>query len=278
MKKKVAVIIRVFSRIEDALGLIHIIRTQWKSHEYTLFVTHNGKESGFVFPENSLDDVNLIEVKENSGHRTGAKDLLLASFDYLDADFDFIAFIESDFWLLNEGLMLEAIEANKDIASTIWVESRKSIAVDFFVVKPDFILKHKALFDWDVRSPETSFGQYLREHKAEMYIFQTLRPIHAPSSMRGSLKFLPFGSSYEGGRFRLFEEAKVLSHHVEELEKGIRTKRTLANKLAQKEIFSVEKVDTSYKLALFEKNIQKIARFFPQSAWFKKSYWQSLKK
>jgi len=277
-KKNIAVVIRVFSRIEDALGLIHIIREKWTSHNYTIFVSHNGKKSAHIFPENSLHGVTLIEVEENSGHLGGAGSLVYEAFDHITEDFDYAIFIESDFWVLDENLILEPLTNDFDVACSIWVESIKSMSVDFFILKQSYLAKNKELLNWGKSShteriyPENIVAEYYIKTQAKVYIIQSLRPIHAPSSMRKLVKVLPAKNSLCGGRFRLFPKASVVTHHIENIPNGIVRKKQIANALAQEEIF---KDVPPYTLRFMEKNIQQIARFFPQSSWFRKEYWKS---
>jgi len=69
----------------------------------------NGRESDCIFPANSLNNVTLIEVKQNSGHCDGAKELRLASFDYITPEFDYTIFILSFFGAFDENLILETL-------------------------------------------------------------------------------------------------------------------------------------------------------------------------
>lgn len=277
-KKNIAVVIRVFSRIEDTLGLIHIIREKWTSHNYTIFVSHNGRKSGFVFPENSLQGVTLIEVEENLGHLGGAGSLVYAAFDHITEDFDYAIFIESDFWVLDENLILEPLTSDFDVACTIWVESHKSMGVDFFILKQSYLAKNKELLNWGKSShaerifPENIVAEYYVKTQAKVHIIQSLRPIHVPKLETKLMRILPVKDSYDNRRFRLFPKASVVTHHIENIPNGIVTKKQIANALAQEEIF---KDVTPYTLRFMEKNIQQIARFFPQSSWFRKEYWKS---
>lgn len=276
-KKNIAVIIRVFSRIDDALALIHVIRQNWITHNYTLFVSYNGRGNGHIFPDGSLNGVQLIEFSSNSGHRTGAQDLLLASFDYIDEQFDYAIFTEADVWVLDENLILEALASDCDIATTIWVESRQSMAVDFFVIKQTYLAKNKELFNWKSLSPETAFSNYLTQHQASIHIFNSMRPIHAPKMMQIVLSFLHIGKPYNTGRFNLLSKANVLTHHIEDLPNGIVKKKALANALIKTDLFLLPKKTSHIQLNFFEKYIQQIGKYFPQSAWLKKAYWKSLK-
>ncbi len=266
--KNIAVVIRTYSRISDTVELVKIIKDLWKKHNYTLFIAHNGKKDGFILPQEVLEYAEIIEVENNLGHRTGAKSLVNVGYSHIKNlnNFDYILFIESDFWLLDDNIIHKAIQADKDISTSIWIEKRQSLGVDFFLVKKYFIDAYPNLLDWQA-SPETDMRDAFRLSKGSLYIFNELRPIHAPSLMRKTMKSLFKNTYYEGGRFRLFLDAPALTHHIEDLEKGMETKKNLANTLLGKKYFPE---NSAYALTFFERNMQKIAAYFPQASWFKK--------
>ncbi len=74
--KNIAVVIRTFSRVEDAKALVEIIQNYWKSHNYTLFVAFNGSSSGYELDNYIKENAQIIKVEENSGHSSGASDLV----------------------------------------------------------------------------------------------------------------------------------------------------------------------------------------------------------
>ncbi len=266
--KNIAVIIRVYSRVEDAKALVQIIKDFWNMHNYTLFIAHNGKKDGYVLDDETKDKAEVIEFNTNTGHRTGARDLVQKGYAYIkeNCEFDYVLFIESDFWLFDETLIDKAIQSGKDLATSIWIEKRQSLGVDFFLVKKEFIDVHPNILDWD-KSPETDMRDQFNKAQGSLFIFEELRPIHAPSLMRKTLKNFLKNTHYEGGRFRLFTKAKAISHHVEDLQYGIQTKKAIANALIEQNYFQNI---YSYSLTFFDKNAQQIAAYFPQASWFKK--------
>lgn len=276
--KNIAVVIRTYSRILDTLALIKIIKEKWKAHRYSLFVVHNGAADGHVFPENTLpEDVCYIQVSENSGHQAGASDLLVASFDYLSDSFDYTLFIESDVWPLHDDLLCEALEHDFDVATTIWVESKQSLAVDYFIVSQKFLLQNKAMLAWKTKNPEVEFKNYLLTTKAKIYIFSSLRPIHMPSFLNKMCKYIPVNVFPVWGRFNFFPKLQYLTFHIEMLPNGIFTKKQMANLLLGYEFFDIPIEIPSLRLTKWEFSGQQIARFFPQSSWLKKKYWKSFR-
>ncbi len=271
--KNIAVIIRTYSRVEDTKALVEIIEKKWKKNNYTLFIAHNGKKDGYLLEPCLSEYATILEYENNPGHRTGARDLVQNAYAHIENnnDFEYILFIESDFWLLDEKLILNAIEADKDMATSLWIEKRQSLGVDFFLVKKAYIDKNKELLNW-ADSPETDMKKAFDESvgtngKASVYIFDELRPIHAPSLMRKLFKSIFKARHYEGGRFRIFPKAMVVTHHIEDLVNGIEEKKALANALLEEEFFITEKKAT---LSYLDRNIVTIAKYFPNSAFFKK--------
>ncbi len=236
--KNIAVIIRTYSRVDDAKALVDIIRNLWTQHNYTLFIAFNGATDGYVLDKSLADSAEIIEVTGNLGHIPGARQLVQQGYEYIknNNEFDYIIFIESDFWLLDEALILEALASQKSLATTIWGEHTLSLAVDFFIVKKDFLDNHPQLISWPT-IPELDMRDELAKIGEEVYIFENFRPISVPSPMRQLLgSFLPETICF-GKRFVLFSEAKALSHHVECLKEGIVSKKAIANTLLNRQFF-----------------------------------------
>ncbi len=268
-KKNIAILIRTYSRISDTEALIHIIKTKWPKHNYTIFVVHNGENDGYLATEYIKKNSYYIQVKENTGHRTGAASLVKEGFNVLKTqeNFSHYIFIESDFWLLNDNLIdnyLRKTDKNKTkIAATIWVEKIRSIAVDFFIADAEYLKKNSQLLDWDNHAE-----QYVAKHLPyeELTIIDELRPTHLPRLARClnlSIQLV------DGGRFRIFPKAPALTHHIETLdpdkEKAIQIKKGLANSLAKTKIFpAIQDIPTPPKLYL-----QYFSKFIPQSWWIK---------
>lgn len=268
-KKNIAVLIRAYSRILDTEALLHIIKTKWIKHKYTVFIVHNGANDGHTATNYMKENSHYIQVKENTGHRTGAASLVKEGFNVLKKrnDFSHYIFIESDFWLLDDNLIynyLKKMDKNKTkIAAAIWVEKIRSVAVDFFIADADYLKKNSLLLDWDNHA-EQYFAKYIPHE--DLTIIEELRPTHLPKLAR----FLNLSIQLvDGGRFRIFPKAIALTHHIETLasdkNKAIQIKKGLANSLAKTEIFpAIQNVPAPQKLS-----IQYFSKFIPQSWWIK---------
>lgn len=268
-KKNIAILIRTYSRILDTEALIHIIKTKWVKHNYTIFVVHNGENDGYPATKYIKNNSHYIPVQENTGHRTGAAKLVQEGFNVLKTqeNFSHYIFIESDFWLLEDSLIdnyLKKLDKNKTkIAAAIWVEKIRSVAVDFFIADAEYLQKNSQLLDWDNHAE-----QYFANHIPSEYLtsIEELRPTHLPRLARClnlSIQLV------DGGRFRIFPQAPALTHHIETLdsdkEKAVQIKKGLANSLAKTEIFpAIQNVPLPPKLFM-----QYFSKVIPQSWWIR---------
>jgi len=264
----VAVIVRTFSRIRDVEDLLHLIRTRWTSCRYTVFVAHNGESSGYPATQVIREGSYYVQVENNEGHIYGARSLVRAGFEAARAmgGFTHYLFIESDFWLLDDSLIGQALCAMRDggrgVASTIWVERARSLAVDFFIVEAGHLHAHPELLDWDAH-PERYLGAVIPED--DVHIIRQLRCVHLP----GVLRFLPLHRYLiDGNRFRIFKDAPALTHHWETLDHDEDTamaiKEGLANSLVPGCFPGVDPVALPFGLSL-----PRLSLFVPQSYWFK---------
>lgn len=271
-RERIAVIVRVYSRLLDAEGLVRIINTTWTHHEYVLFVVHNGVADGYVASEALRAAGHYVPVEKNEGHIRGAAALVQAGYraarEY--GNFSAYLFIEADFWLLGDRLIDEALSSmrreQRPVASTIWVERYHSLAVDFLLVDGDFLRDNPDLLDWDDH-PERYLGTRL--YPDRVHILEALRPPHVPGLFR---LLIPFGArSSVKGRFRIFPKAPALTHHLENLHanplRAIAIKRGLANSLAGWRVFDDPPVRIPWQAAL-----QPLARFMPQSSWLRRRH------
>ncbi len=266
VRERIAVIIRVYSRISDAEALIHIIRTNWVHNDYEIFVVHNGEADGFLATP-LLKECNYISVNSNSGHRSGATDLVKAALNRISdsSGFNKYVFIESDCWVIDDKIITEALLGmkanNKHCAIYIWVPKRYSFAVDFFIIDSEFAKSHEELFDWDDH-PERYFSRVARK---ETYLMRNMELVHAPTILN-HFNLSPLVLSR--GRFRIFPKALTITHHLEEMgfednKKALEVKKGLANTLAKKEIFK----DVPFYRIPKDIHYKTIARFIPQKHW-----------
>ena len=276
--ENIAVIIRVYSRITDAESLVKIIKSTWTHNHYDIFIAHNGEEDGYHATQTLKDAGHYIHVPKNSGHLFGARDLLQFGYDAAlheqkaSSPYQSYVFIESDFWLLGDGLLDSKLSQmrrqKKSLAMSIWVEGIRSHAVDFFIVDAEYLAtKHKELFNWDDH-PEQHFAQLVHD---DALIINELRPTHIPSILR----VFPISTLVASlGRFRIFPKAPAVTHHLEEINSNdlslaLKIKQGIANTLLKEKVFEDAPNIEIPRSVLF----QKYGLLAPQSSWFKKAPW-----
>lgn len=266
-KDIVSVIIRVYDRMEDLVVCVESIRSYWSRYNYFLIVVGNGKANGFSVPEavrNTADRV--IELEENLGHIDGNAQLLLAGIEYIPIDSRFTIILEADTWMLSDELIeiyIRKLEKSESVwASSEWVKKYWSLGLDFSIIKTDFLKNNVNIFCFG-SNPEAYVCNYLREAGHSFVYIKENMPVHIPKSMR-------FMQNKFGGRFRSFPFSKMITHHIEDLEDGINTKKLLANYCLGKKIFPLGNsllIRIEFiKLVL----LRLMAISAPQSSWIRK--------
>jgi hypothetical protein len=265
----VSVIIRVYDRMEDLIVCVENIRTYWNNYNYYVIVVSNGKSDGFEIPQsvkNAADCV--IELEENHGHLKGNSQLLLSGIKHLPADSSYTIILEADTWIFSDALIdkyIKILDHSKSVwASSEWVKKYWSVGVDFAIIKTDFLVNNTRIFDFNTpREPESYVCTYLLDSEKSFVYIKENMPVHIPKSMR-------FIQNRFGGRFRSFPFSKMVTHHIEDLEEGIRTKKLLANYCVGKKMYPL---GNSFIIRIeFYKLV--VQRFFaiiaPQSSWLRK--------
>lgn len=268
MKKDIiSVIIRVYDRMADLTVCVESIRSYWSRYNYFLIVVGNGKVNGFTIPEqvrNSVDRV--IELEENLGHIDGNAQLLLAGIDYVPVDSRYTIILEADTWIFSDELIDRYVKMldNSDAvwASSEWVKKYWSLGLDFSIIKTEFLKNNTNIFRFG-SNPEAYVCNYLRKNGYSFLYIKENMPVHIPKSMR-------FMQTNFGGRFRSFPCAKMITHHIEDLENGITTKKLLANYCLGKKIFPLGNsllIKTHYIKQVL---LRLTALIAPQSSWIRK--------
>ncbi|MCX8083984.1 MAG: hypothetical protein N3C60_03585, partial [Calditerrivibrio sp.] len=125
--KKIAVLLRVYSRIDDLLANLTIIRKRWSigDRAYVL-VSSNGSRDGFHLPEEvyRLSDV-VVELDENLGHIRGNAQLILKGLEKIPDETDFLIILEADTWLLNDEIIKKYINIMSE-EKIVWCSSEWS--------------------------------------------------------------------------------------------------------------------------------------------------------
>ena len=263
-----SVVIRVYDRMADLIICVECIRKYWNTHNYHLIIVSNGKSNGFEMPEivkNAADCV--IELEKNRGHLKGNSQLLLAGIEQIPTDSRYTVILEADTWIFSDELIdkyINKLESSDSVwASSEWVKKYWSLGLDFAVIRTDFIINNIKIFDFGT-NPEAQVCNYLLDTNNSFVYIKENMPVHIPKSMR---RFIP--NKY-GGRFRTYPFSKMITHHIEELEEGIKTKKLLANYCLGKKVFPlgnsflIKIASYGYLLLRF------IAIISPQSTWIKK--------
>lgn len=223
---KVCVLIRVYNRVEDLKNCVRIIRDTWKHNEYHIIVVANGDEDGYIVDDETAEKVDLLlKIKNNTGHFSGNSQLLLAGLPHIPADYDYTIILEADTWLHGDGLINEYISqlSNSD---AVWASAQffryvLNLATDFALLKTTFIKAHTEVFQFD-QTPEYYVANYLHDNGYLFLYIKELMPINLPRY----IKKYPFAPT---GRFFIFPEGKMVTHHVESLKKGMEDKKFYFN-------------------------------------------------
>jgi hypothetical protein len=266
-KAIVSVIIRVYDRMEDLAVCVQSIRKYWDIYRYFLIIVGNGKINGFSIPETVKDSVDcVIELEENLGHIDGNAQLLLAGIEYIPVDSRFTVILEADTWIFSDQLIntyIRKLDNSESVwASSEWVKKYWSLGVDFAIIKTDFLMNNKGIFRFG-SNPEAHVCNCLLETGHSFMYIKECMPVHVPKSIR-------FMHNKFGGRFRSFPFAKMITHHLEDLDDGIQSKKLLANCCVGKNLFPVGTI-TLIKFEFFKLVlIRFMANAAPQSSWIRK--------
>lgn len=267
MNKKICVIVRVYNRITDLHECIAAIRNYWKKNSYHIVIVGNGKDKGFVIPENIKEMADrVIELDENAGHLKGNSQLLKEGIKYIPAECRYSVILEADTWIFTDEIIdsyIEKMEREEAVwASADWIDRKWSLALDMAVVKTEFLKKNEKIVDFTLH-PEAYVCNYIMDKREKFIYIKENMPVHIPKSMRWIY------NAYTG-RIRSFPKAKMVTHHIEDLKNGIEEKKYLANICCNEEIY----IDTKWKEGTIEYlkiNIYiLLAKIFPKSSWIKK--------
>lgn len=260
----IAVVIRVCNRLEDLAVCLDLVRTRWDRGRYHVVVVANGASDGFPLPPSARAAADtVVELPGNPGHRQGSAELLREGVARVPDECPYTVLVEADTWMLSDdvvGRWIRRLEASGGVwASAEWFERYWSLAVDFAIVSTDYAKGHPSLFSF-TRHPETWICNHLLDDGAAFRYLREAMPVHVPRSMRAWI-------SGQGGRFRSFPHARMVTHHIENLDGGIDEKRFLANVCAGSRIFET---GSEREIAAEHRRLCRVmaaARFAPRSRW-----------
>ena len=239
---KVAVLIRVYDRIEDLKYNLRIIADTWLENDYYIIVVSNGKNKGYAIDQESLRYINkLVVLEQNAGHRKGNSQLLMEGLKYIPSDCDYTLILEADTWMFQDSLISKYIlilqNSDKTVwASADWYDKYIALATDFAIVKSDYLRKTPKIFDFEL-FPECHVANVLRDtHAGFVWITENM-PVHVPSY---AFKY-PYIPNKER-RFYTFPKSKMVTHHIEFLKGGMEQKKSYFNILANCDYFEELKI------------------------------------
>lgn len=234
---KICVIIRVYDRIEDLENNLHIIKRTWNNHEYHLIVVSNGKIKGYTLTSDiyALSD-KVIELENNAGHLMGNSQLLMAGLNNICIEnYDYTIILEADTWIYTDDIInkyVNLLNMSEAVwASALWYDRFYSLAVDFAVIKSSFLINNKDIFKFK-EYPECAISNYLYDKKAKyIYIVENMNVM-----LPGYIKSYPYAPK---GRFNIFLNSKMITHHVEDLSNGMEDKKSFFNLICGYNFFEI---------------------------------------
>jgi len=265
-KLNISVIIRVFNRLDDLKICLETIRKHWLGANYFIIVVGNGKALGFDIDSSTqqLSD-RCIQLDTNAGHLKGNSQLLQEGMKHIPADSDFTVILEADTWIFSDAVILkytEKLKREKAVwASANWIEKYHSLALDFALMDSNFLKNNPQIFDFTVHA-ESFVCNYLR-HSGNNYCYMTeCMPVHIPSFMRRF--YNPFK-----GRMRSFTIPQMVTHHIEDLPKGMEDKKLQANIMLNRAEFPTP-LNSDLKTAHCKlRMIEILMKITPRSRWIK---------
>ena len=263
--EKVCIIIRVYNRTEDLKYCVSIIRDTWKSHNYFVIVVANGRKDGYVINEDTAGRSDLlIETGNNIGHFTGNSQLLLAAVPHIPADCAFTIILEADTWFFGDDLVAKYIHQMKK-ENAIWASAQffryvLNLATDFAIIKTALIRKMPEVFAFS-QTPEYYIGNFLMDRGLKFIYIKELMPVSLPRYAR---KY-PFAPT---GRFFVFPNGRMVSHHVEHLKNGMAEKKFYFNAVAGRRYFDVPDKYPSWLILAFLRLLSSLSVLMPYKSWF----------
>jgi hypothetical protein len=231
---KIAVLIRVYDRIEDLKYNLRIISGTWKENDYYVIVVSNGKNNGFgVLPESQPLVDKLIVLDENAGHRRGNSQLLMGGVEHIPSDCEYTLILEADTWMYGDGIISKYAELLSKSefavwASADWYDKHYALATDFAIVKTHYIIRNPGIFDFEF-FPECHISNFLRDTNAGYIWIRENMPVHVPSYIKYKYPYVP---NIKEGRFYVFPKSRMVTHHIEFLKGGMMQKKRYFNIIA----------------------------------------------
>ncbi len=237
---KVAILIRVYDRVEDLKHNLRIISDTWKENDYYTIVVSNGKNNGYEVTPDSLPLIDkLVILEENAGHRRGNSQLLMEGIKYIPSDCKYTLILEADTWMYCDSVISKytSLLDKSDFAvwaSADWYDKYYALATDFAIIKTQYIIKNPGIFDFEL-FPECHISNFLRDTNAGYLWIKENMPVHVPSYVKYKYPYIP---NIKEGRFYVFPKSKTVTHHIEYLKGGMEQKKRYFNIIADYNYFT----------------------------------------
>jgi len=237
---KVAVLIRVYDRIEDLKYNLQIISDTWKENQYFIIVVSNGKNNGYEILPESLPLIDkLVILQENAGHRKGNSQLLMEGAKYIPGDCEYTLILEADTWIYTDKLVSKyarILSGNPNVvwASADWYDKYYSLATDIALIKTAYIKQNPGIFDFEL-FPECHIANFLRDTGVRYVWITENMPVHVPSYVKWGYPYIP---NIKEERFYVFPKSKMATHHIEFLRGGMMQKKRYFNILSDCDYFA----------------------------------------
>lgn len=237
---KVAILIRVYDRVEDLKHNLQIISDTWKENDYYTIVVSNGKSNGYEVTPDSLPLIDkMVTLEENAGHRRGNSQLLMEGIKYIPSDCKYTLILEADTWMYGDRVISKytSLLDKSDFAvwaSADWYDKYYALATDFAIIKTQYIIKNPGIFDFEL-FPECHISNFLRDTNAGYLWIKENMPVHVPSYVKYKYPYIP---NIKEGRFYVFPKSKTVTHHIEYLKGGMEQKKRYFNIIADYNYFT----------------------------------------
>jgi len=273
----VAVLIRVYDRVEDLKYNLGILIDTWLRNNYYVIVVSNGYDKGYVIDDKSQELIDkLVVLDTNAGHRKGNSQLLLEGIKHIPDDCEYTIILEADTWIYNDRLIKTYIDEMEDMPDVVWASANwydkfHSLATDFAIIKTKYILDNPDVFDFDLY-PECYIANHIRKSGSRFIYINENMPVHVPSYV---IKY-PYVNNSKDRRFYVFPYSRMVTHHVEYLKKGIEEKKRYFNIVSGRDYFADQKL-TLKRWELFKMKFWiGLTHLFIKRSWFSKKVFMKI--
>lgn len=273
---KIAILIRVYDRIEDLKYNLKIIADTWKSNEYYIIVVSNGKNNGYEVPQECYPFIDkLVILEQNAGHQKGNAQLLMEGISYIPEDYSYTLILEADTWIFGDRVLskythLLSQEPDTVWASAEWLHKWHSLAVDYAIIKSDYIRKNPELLNFRMFA-ECHVANYLHDTQMRYIFIRENMPTHVSSYI---IKY-PYIPNKER-RFYIFPKAKMVTHHIEHLKNGMLQKKRDFNIVSDIDYFPEMKV-SGKAWKRFKINFwMNLSKYFLKRTWYSKKKYRTI--